>query len=80
MNTKHKGDAAEQAAVLEALKLVYLPDRDLSYILPVDVFISYGSEIHTAETDKRQRRPGATAYRDAWELILQWAASEETHS
>ncbi len=149
MNTKHKGDIAEQAAILEALKrgwgalrpvgdnlsydlvfdvsgmlakiqvkcawfdepsqnyvvdnrrtktnrrfmvrdlyevsdfdfaLVYLPDRDLFYIFPVDVFISYGSEIHMVEADKRQRKPKAFEYRDAWELILQWAANEVTHS
>ena len=149
MNTKHKGDIAEQAAVLEALKrgwgvlhpvgdnhpydlvfdvsgvlvkvqvkcawfdeasqnyvvdnrrtktnrrvmirdeydesdfdfaLAYLPDCNLFYIFPVDVFISYGSEIHMVETDKRQRKPRSTAYRDAWELILQWAANEETRS
>ena len=149
MNTKHKGDIAEQAAVLEALRrgwgvlhpvgdnqpydlvfdvsgtlvkvqvksawfdepsqnyvvdnrrtktnrrtmvrsdyessdfdfaLVYLEDRSLFYIFPVDVFVSYGSEIHMVETDKRQRKPRSNQFRDAWELILQWAASEETHS
>ena len=149
MNTKHKGDIAEQAAVLEALKrgwgvlqpvgdnrpydlvfdvfgilvkvqvkcawfdepsqnyvvdnrrtktnrrvmirdeydgsdfdfaLVYLPDCSLFYVFPVDVFISYGSEIHMVETDKRQRKPKSADYRDAWKLILQWAANEETHS
>ncbi|HMU95051.1 MAG TPA: group I intron-associated PD-(D/E)XK endonuclease [Anaerolineales bacterium] len=149
MNTKHKGDIAEQAAVLEALKrgwgvlhpvgdnlpydlvfdvfgvlikvqvkcawfdvpsqnyvvdnrrtktnrrsmirdeytetdfdfaLVYLPDCSLFYIFPVNVFISYGSEIHMTETDKRQRRPRSFEYRDAWKLIQQWAANEETHS
>ncbi len=149
MNTKHKGDIAEQAAILEALKrswgvlhpvgdnlpydlvfdvfgmlikiqvkcawfdessqnyvvdnrrtktnrrvmirneydesdfdfaLAYLPDCNLFYIFPVDVFISYGSEIHMVEADKRQRKPKSAEYRDAWKLILQRAASEETHS
>lgn len=149
MNTKHKGDIAEQAAVLEALRrgwgvlhpvgdnlpydlvfdvlgtlvkvqikcawfdedtrnyvvdnrrtktnrrimvrgaysqadfdfaLAYLPDCNLFYVFPVDVFISYGSEIHMVETDKRQRKPKSVVYRDAWKLILQWAANEETHS
>ena len=149
MNTKHKGDIAEQAAILEALKrnwnvlrpigdnlpydlvfdvsgvlvkiqvksawfdessdnyvvdnrrtktnrrimirdeyqesdfdfaLVYLADCNLFYIFPVEVFISYGSEIHMVETDKRQRKPKSTEFRDAWKLILQWATNEETHS
>ena len=149
MNTKHKGDIAEQTAILEALKrgwgvlhpvgdnqpydlvfdvlgmlikvqvkcawfdkpsqnyvvdnrrtktkrrvmirdeydesdfdfaLVYLPDCDLFYVFPVNVFISYGSEIHMVEADKRQRKPKSATYRDAWDLILLWAAGEETHS
>jgi hypothetical protein len=40
--------------------------------------IGYGSEIHIVEADKRQRKPSSTNYRDAWELILHWAASKET--
>lgn len=148
MNTKHKGDIAEQVAALEALRrgwgvlrpigdnmpydlafdvsgvlvrvqvksawfdepsqnyvvdnrrtktnrrimvrdqyevsdfdfaLVYLDEIDLFYIFPADVFISYGSEIHMVETEKRQRKPRSFEFRDAWELILQWAAGEETH-
>ncbi len=49
------------------------------YVFPVDVFIDYGSEIHIAEVSKRQRKPRSANYRDAWKLILQWAACEETH-
>jgi hypothetical protein len=146
MNTKHRGDIAEQAAVLEALKrgwsvlrpigdnlpydlvfdisgrlvkaqvkcawfdtpsenyvvdnrrtktnrrqmireeyrpsdfdfaLVYLPEKDTFYVYPVDVFISFGSEIHMVETERRQRRPRSSAYRDAWNLIAPWAPQEE---
>ena len=58
--------------------LVYLEDLDLFYIFPVDVFISYSSEIHLVEADKRQRKPQSAKYRDAWHLILQWAVCEET--
>ena len=147
MNTKQKGDIAEQAAILQALKrgwgvldpigdhlpydlvfdvmgtlvkvqvksawldessrnyvvdnrrtktnrramirgeydstdfdfaLIYIPDRDLFYVFPVEVFISYGSEIHMTEAGKRQRKPQSANFRDAWELILQWAAQGET--
>jgi len=58
--------------------LVYLPEMDLFYVFPVAEFIRYGSEIHIVEVDKRQRKPHSAKYRDAWELILQWAAREET--
>jgi len=58
--------------------LVYLEDRDLFYIFPVEVFTGYGSEIHLVEAGKRQRKPQSAAYRDAWELILHWAAQGET--
>jgi len=46
----------------------------------VEVFIGYGSEIHMVEADKRQRKPGSAEYRDAWDLILQWAARGETRA
>ena len=58
--------------------LAYLSDLDIFYVFPVDVFISYASEIHLVETDKRQRKPRSAEYRDAWNLILQWAVCEET--
>jgi hypothetical protein len=58
--------------------LVYIPDYDLFYVFPVDVFISYGSEIHMVEAEKRQRKPRSAEFRDAWELILHWAAHGET--
>jgi hypothetical protein len=49
--------------------LVYVENLDLFYIFPVDVFISYGSEIHLVEAEKRQRKPRSTQYRDAWQLL-----------
>jgi len=58
--------------------LAYLADQDLFYVFPIDVFISYASEIHLVEADKRQRKPRSAEYRDAWNLILQWAAQKET--
>ncbi|MFA6131172.1 MAG: group I intron-associated PD-(D/E)XK endonuclease [Patescibacteria group bacterium] len=53
--------------------LVYLQEKDLFYIFPFNVFVSYGSEIHMVESCKRQRKPRSAEYRDAWELIAQWA-------
>jgi hypothetical protein len=56
--------------------LVYIEEKGLFYVFPVDVFISFGSEIHMVEADKRQRRPRSAAYRDAWHLIAPWAPWE----
>ena len=53
--------------------VVYV-DEDLFYVFPAEVFNSYGSQIHLVEAIKRQRKPKSTGYRNAWELILQWAA------
>jgi hypothetical protein len=58
--------------------LVYIEEVSLFYVFPVEVFIGYASEIHMVEADKRQRKPNSAKYRDAWELILQWAVRRET--
>jgi hypothetical protein len=57
--------------------LVYLLEKNVFYVYPIEVFVSFGSEIHMVETDKRQRRPRSAAYRDAWNLIAPWASQEE---
>ena len=58
--------------------LAYVKELDLFYVFPVDVFVGYASGIHLVEADRRQRKPRSAEYRNAWELILQWAAREET--
>ena len=57
--------------------LGYIASLQVFYVFPVDVFISYGSEIHLVETDKRQRKPRSAEYREAWELISNRAAYKE---
>ena len=57
--------------------ILYLEDLNVFYVMPVDFFASYGSEIHLVETAKRQRKPKSFDFRETWELILQWAASKE---
>lgn len=54
--------------------VVHIPEVEIFYVFPCEVFIQYGSEIHLVETDKRQRKPNSRVYRDAWELVEQWAA------
>jgi len=58
--------------------LVYVEKLDLFYVFPVNIFISYGSEIHLVESEKRQRKPRSAEYRNAWALILHWAVRGET--
>lgn len=57
--------------------VIFIEDLDVFYVMPSDVFISYGSEIHLVETVKRQRRPKSGDYRNAWNLVLHRAASKE---
>ncbi len=49
--------------------IAYIDLLEVFYIFPAAVFISYGSEIHLVEAEKRQRKPRSAAYRDRWDLI-----------
>jgi hypothetical protein len=57
--------------------VIFIQELEIFYVMPSDVFISYGSEIHLVETVKRQRKPRSAVYKNAWDLILKRAASEE---
>ena len=57
--------------------IIYIDELQVCYIIPVDIFIDYGSEIHLVEATKRQRKPRSFEFREAWHLISNWAASEE---
>ncbi len=48
------------------------------YIVPVDVFRSFGSTISLVEADKRQRKPKSAEYRERWELLSPRARPVET--
>ena len=54
--------------------ILYLTDRNVFYVMPVQVFTSYRSGISLVETEKRQRRPRSEAYREGWDLLSAWAA------
>ena len=58
--------------------ILYVPDRDLFYIMPVEIFTSYRSGISLVETGKRQRRPRSVTYKERWDLLSKWAARLET--
>ena len=55
--------------------LAYIGELDLFYVFPVEVFISYASEIHLVEVGERQRKPRSSEYREAWGIILQKGAA-----
>ena len=58
--------------------LAYIENLNVFYVFPLNVFTGYGSGIHLVEATKRQRKPRSANYRDAWNLISQWAAHRET--
>jgi PD-(D/E)XK endonuclease len=49
--------------------IIYIEELNVFYVFPVSVFISYGSEVHLIETEKRQRKPKSADFREAWHLI-----------
>lgn len=51
--------------------ITYIDSLHIFYVIPVQDFIAYGSEIHLVESDKQQRKPRSAVYREAWHLMSQ---------
>lgn len=51
------------------IAMVYLGDLKVFYILPVEIFNSFGSTISFVESEKRQRMPKSMEYRERWDLL-----------
>lgn len=49
--------------------IIYLGDRRVSYIMPIEIFNSYVSSISIVEDEKRQRPPKSAEYRERWDLL-----------
>ena len=49
--------------------IAYIEEKDVFYVFPVDIFVSYRSGIQLIETEKRQRKPRSAEYRNAWNLL-----------
>lgn len=49
--------------------IVYLDDLNVFYVIPVNVFTSFGSTISFVETEKRQRKPQSAEYKERWDLL-----------
>ena len=60
--------------------VIYLDGLNIFYIFPFEIFAAYGSSIHLVEDKKRQRRSRSAVYRNAWDLVSQWAARKETRA
>ncbi|MFY9484358.1 MAG: group I intron-associated PD-(D/E)XK endonuclease [Patescibacteria group bacterium] len=60
------------------LAIVYIDQGPVFYVIPVEIFVRYGSTIALVEVEKRQRKPIAAAYRERWDLLSSWAARSVT--
>jgi len=49
--------------------ILYIDQGPVFYVMPASVFNSYGSTIGLVESQKRQRKPRATEYRERWDLL-----------
>ncbi len=51
--------------------VAYIDSLHVFYVIPVQDFIAYGSEIHLVKSDKRQRKPRSAVYREVWHILSQ---------
>ncbi len=58
--------------------ILYIDDLDVFYVMPSEVFTSYRSGVSLVEKVTRQRKPRSHRYREAWDLLKQWAVQSET--
>jgi len=58
--------------------ILHLDDQQTFYVMPSAVFNSYSSTISLVETEKRQRTPRSSDYRERWDLLSIWAAQPVT--
>ncbi|MDD3374349.1 MAG: group I intron-associated PD-(D/E)XK endonuclease [Candidatus Omnitrophica bacterium] len=49
--------------------IIYLSDKQVFYIMPVEVFNNYASSISFVEEGKRQRPPKSAKFRERWDLL-----------
>ena len=49
--------------------VLYIHEKKVFYVMPVDVFNSYASSIAIVEDEKRQRLPRSSEYREKWILL-----------
>lgn len=58
--------------------LIYIEPLNVFYILPFTEFAKYSGPIHLVEAIIRQREAASRKFRNAWNLIQEWALPGET--
>ncbi len=53
--------------------IVYIERLETFYVIPVSKFSAYKSGISLVETEKRQRKPKSSIYRERWDLLSKGA-------
>lgn len=51
------------------LAMIYIDAKKIFYIMPAKVFNNYKSTISLIESNKRQRKPLSSKYRERWDLL-----------
>jgi hypothetical protein len=51
--------------------IIYLPQVKVFYVMPVEMFLSFGSSISFVESEKRQRKPKPAPFRERWSLFTE---------
>jgi len=49
--------------------IIYLAEKNVFYVMPVEEFCKYGSTIAFVESEKGQRKPKSVRYRENWDLL-----------
>lgn len=49
--------------------IIYIGDKNIFYVIPEKIFNQFSSTIGFAETEKRQREPKSSFYRERWDLL-----------
>jgi hypothetical protein len=75
MDTKLRGDIAEQAIILQALNMSWGVLRPIGDRLP---FVSFAGTVSLPVLAGRQRDSKLSKFRNAWNLIQEWALPGET--
>ncbi len=58
--------------------VIHLEEGQVFYVMPAEIFNSYGSTIGLVESPKRQRKPRSAEYRERWDLVSTWATQPAT--
>jgi len=58
--------------------IIYIDRLNAFYVMPVSIFAAFKSGISLIETEKRQRKPRSSMYRERWDLLSKGAVQPVT--